>query len=773
MKLSADANQESGKAFETRVATLFSLKGYRITHDTLLSGKQVDLLAEFVAPGNLTLRFLVECKFLSKGKVGNRAVYELAQVYNSLRDKHSLNSAILVSNADFTRYAKEAAAGSGVTLLEYEQLFQDIADFRPYLHRLVNQYESEPIFETYIKLRYCTPRQVRKIENLPAAKRRLKTERFSATIDQYFDDWLCRSTKYQILLLGDYGTGKTTICRHLAYRLAKRYLELGETTRIPLLITLRDYHRAPGARQLITDFLVNRCGVALDFETFNTLNRLGKFVLIQDGFDEMATRVDPGVTLDAVNNLRQFHALRSKVLLTGRPGYFPSQAELESEFQRVRPKDPYEQLAVENIEERQQYRHLYLLTLNRKQVLELLGRRRADLWKDGRMTADQILRKIETTYNLYDLAERPVLLDLIIKTVPRLSVRDQEINTFSLYRIYTDFWLKREESKGRLLIRRKEKLLFVQELAFQMHLESRLVIHYKNLSPVIMKYFHIEEADTLDHFDHDIRTCSFLVRDSEGNYSFVHKSFMEFFVASKLLHELDEGLNWNFGRVLLGQEVASFLNQGIGDSTDILLEWLKGGAPQGGRFTGANALQVLLVGGLDLSGSDLSERALHGVDLGGVNLSKASLRKCDLSGSRLVGVSLRQADLRQANLASSSLRRADLRGADARAAFFVQSDLTDCDLSSCDLGKANLSNIRGWEKVSSFKETKLAGATGLRYEEAEFASVRGAIGKAVLSEEEKRRSVRDKRKQMKQKERTRDRDKKKQMKHEERTRGKK
>jgi hypothetical protein len=95
---------------------------------------------------------------------------------------------------------------------------------------------------------------------------------------------------------------------------------------------------------------------------------------------------------------------------------------------------------------------MYLLPLTRGQVLELIEKRRNDLWATGKVTPEEVVKRIESTYNLADLAERPVLLDMILKTIPALPRELDKLNAYKLYSIYTEFWINREEKKGRTLI---------------------------------------------------------------------------------------------------------------------------------------------------------------------------------------------------------------------------------------------------------------------------------------------------------------------------------
>jgi len=741
-------NMQVGQKFEKEVLNLLSLMGYQVKHDCLLAGKQADIIAEFMAPGGLNFRILVECKYKSTGTVGNKVVYELAALYKAIGDQQSLSSAMLISNVGFSRYAKEAAKNANIEVLQYDELFHNIADFRPYLSSIVDEYIDSPISKSYIKLRYCTSRQVKQLERIQdPRKRRQKSSGIREILDDYIYDWLDRKTKYQMLLLGDYGTGKTTVCMRFAYLFAKKYLQFGSRQRIPLLVSLRDYAHGPGARQLITDFLVNKCNVRINYDIFKKMNRLGKFILILDGFDEMAARVEPSVTIDLIQNLNELMVTGSKILLTGRPGYFPSQNELESSFRSGLPVDPYEKVYAERIEKEVPYfRHLYILPFKHEQVVQLLSKREDELWSAGRITCDQVIKTIETTYNLLDLAERPVLLDIIVKTIPKLSSRLKRVNAQRLYEIYTDFWIQREETKRRKLISKKDKLLFMEELAFQMFLKEKLVVNYIGLSPTIKEYFHIQESAKLDYFVHDIRTCSFLNRDSAGNYYFAHKSFMEFFVASKLANEIRNGTNWHFGRKRLTPEISNFIIQSsiFEKDQETIYKWLTSTKKsEGGLYTATNALALLLISGRDFSNVNFSNKNFEGLDLREKNFKKANLincklSRCNFSGANLEGALFEGADLSGALLNATNLSCANLRHSSLRGA-----NLTNCNLENTDLQKSFLFGVEGWDKVKSFRQTQIADAEGLLFEQVDNAHLRGAVGTPKLSDIEIQRQDRD------------------------------
>ena len=78
-----------------------------------MTGDQgADLIAE--ADG---CRVIIQCKFYSK-PVGNKAVQEA----HSALGFHAGDRAVVVSNATFTRSAKQLADSTGVLLLHHDQL---------------------------------------------------------------------------------------------------------------------------------------------------------------------------------------------------------------------------------------------------------------------------------------------------------------------------------------------------------------------------------------------------------------------------------------------------------------------------------------------------------------------------------------------------------------------------------------------------------------------------------------------------------------------------
>lgn len=102
----------SPSAFEAHCARLLAAQGWA-AHTTALTGDQgADIIAE---KGGT--RLVIQCKLLAR-PVGNKAVQEA----HAARTHFGAAHAAVVSNADFTRAARDLASSTGILLLHHSQL---------------------------------------------------------------------------------------------------------------------------------------------------------------------------------------------------------------------------------------------------------------------------------------------------------------------------------------------------------------------------------------------------------------------------------------------------------------------------------------------------------------------------------------------------------------------------------------------------------------------------------------------------------------------------
>ena len=558
-----------------------------------------------------------------------------------------------------------------------------LADFRPYLERLIQEHEAGEIPSLYVAL--GVQREVGKGQ----------TPQVFRPLESFVDAWLTEPERNHLSILGDFGSGKTWFCQQYAYLAAKRYLADPVHNRIPVLITLRDYSRAYDTEQLITDAVANRyrVGLAAAYKTFAQLNEAGRLLLIFDGFDEMERRVsDYRTTVENFWELARAACPASKVLLTCRTAYFRHGREEE---ETLAPKLSRFSVAAGNqvidLRDQDRFDVVYLLDFGDDDIRLALQKRLPMEW-------EPTYQKIRELSNLRDLASRPVLLDMIVKTLPGIQ-NAREINQATLYETYVDALLERRWSADTDHILPPNRLFFMQELAWEMYTGQRLTIPFSEFPERVIKHFGLTDAPgRAAFFERDIRTQSYLVRDDDGNYRFAHKSFMEYFVARRMTDavsgpsvDLNQAIQvWK--TQLLTPEVQGFLLNMVIDSNVLwrIIEATRGKTIQDVGYAGSNAATLLALKKVSFKGRRLERAILVGADLSNADLRQARLQRANLRNAILYRATLRGAILEEA-----ILRNADLWHADLRDSYCAKIDLRDARLHGVQLSNSDPERFRG------------------------------------------------------------------------------
>lgn len=153
----------------------------------------------------------------------------------------------------------------------------------------------------------------------------------------------------------------------------------------------------------------------------------------------------------------------------------------------------------------------------------------------------------------------------------------------------------------------------------------------------------------------------------------------------------------------------------------------KGGS--GGRI---DALEQLNEDRVPLVGVDVSEAFLQDVHLDKAELRRAMFRSADLRRACFF-----RASMEDANLTYANLRGADLRSANLTEATLVDADLSGanlCDanvhgvlLERADLRGADLSNLRDWQSIASWKLANVDGVRNPPEGSVKWAAEHGAV----------------------------------------------
>ena len=130
------------------------------------------------------------------------------------------------------------------------------------------------------------------------------------------------------ILLGDYGTGKTSICLNLTYRLVTEYIQTGKGP-IPIFVSLRDYGGERNMYDFLFGVLKRQYNIEVNTKILVELIERGKFVLILDGFDEMTISSDRKLSLENFRHVLSLSRMKTKIILTSRTHFFRSQSQLD------------------------------------------------------------------------------------------------------------------------------------------------------------------------------------------------------------------------------------------------------------------------------------------------------------------------------------------------------------------------------------------------------------------------------------------------------------
>jgi hypothetical protein len=544
--------QSSGQ-LRSRVADLFTAMGYQVRSLTPDNVGGFPAFSADLRVGPVDLRVLVALVDADEGSGSAALRGAVYAVGSQLAERRYDKGFLVTDDADVIPAVRETAAAQHVTLFTVVDLEQSLVDFTGYLEAVVHDFESfdeldengfHPVIDHF---RWCD--LYRYYVDLRCTD--LLTGREHAGAIGMLREFLSASDRNLLSILGDYGTGKTSLCLQLTYELSRQCLRDPAGTRVPVFVPHRDFDHRQGFRRLVLE-AVNRYGVQVaDYRAVELMLRAGRLVLIFDGFDEVADGLDRREVTQLFGQISQLLTGRAKVVLTCRTHYFRSEHQ-SLETLTTEAMTPL----MREVRSRHGFGIVELRKLSEAQILDLMSRRDPDY--------RQRWQYMNGVYNLADLARTPILLNIILSSFQDLISLGAEtpINASQLYDMYTKFWLERDDERSDITAH--ERLAFAQALAWRMYTTDRLVIPSEELSTAVDEFFsgpYMRDRQRFNKLDNNVRTCSFLARDRFGNFMFAHKSFMEFFVAKRLAADVPGWPTLDLGAQVVPYEIGDFVTQ--------------------------------------------------------------------------------------------------------------------------------------------------------------------------------------------------------------------
>ncbi len=466
-------------------------------------------------------------RILVRGIEGEAGVKDVAALREEIQ-KQRTDEGWLVSARRISRAAREQVKNedySKVFCYTFDELLDQDADFSGYLNWLEAEVKRRGIDTKYVPLA-CTKEEIDSVTKRQIAVSRYDEE--DGWIDGYIDLWLDDPAKEHISVLGEFGTGKTWFAFHYAWVALQRYRDAQkrgvERPRLPLVITLRDFAKALNVENVLAGFFFTQHNIRLNSDVFDQLNRMGKLLLIFDGFDEMASRVDRQEMINNFWELAKVVVPGSKVILTCRTEHFPEakegrallNAELQASTANLTGETP-------------QFEVLELEKFNDDQIRQVLSFQASPATVESVMGNPQLL----------DLARRPVMTELILEALPDIEAGlPVDISRVYLYAVRHK--MERDIKTKRTFTNLADKLYFLCELSWEMFSTDHMSLNYRLFPDRIRRLFGsvVQEEKDLDHWHYDMMGQTMLIRNADGDYTPAHRSLLEFFVAYKFAAEL-------------------------------------------------------------------------------------------------------------------------------------------------------------------------------------------------------------------------------------------
>jgi WD40 repeat protein len=568
---------------------------------------------------------------------------------------------------------------------------QGLIDFRNYLKKQTDKLSADPIYPP----RLYVPQRM---QTLSIGS--LEQQETEDALKQV-REWLGSPHGRFLVLLGDFGTGKTFLLHELARRMGE-----AEGGLVPILLQMRSLEKGRSLDALLAQHFAQEGMDGFSPAKFRYMLEQGRIALLFDGFDELALRVTYSKAADHFATLLQAANGSAKVVLTSRRQHFISETQVKTAL-------------AEQVEFLSGHRLAILQPFRREQVRQFL----INFFDGDETKAEARLDLIDRVQDLLGLSSNPRLLGFITELPEEKLVaacaEGDEITAAKLYELLLERWLvyefDRVHPKGAppgLSV--AERWQAVTLLAMRLWQKTDRFVSLSDLSDEAARVVQAVGPAALDAetATFQIGSGTLLVRDEEGNFAFLHQSILEWLVARSAAEALAAGAD---PAALAVREISPLMVDFLVNlaGRDAAVVWARGILRDSENETIKKNALLVLERQKEAIGGRLAGQDLRGKDFSGQDLSGADLSGADLTGARLPGTRLTAARLVRSTLREADLSRAVLAGA----------DLSDADLTGARLMGADLRGA--WLARARFRRARLAGAV-LETESFETADVFGA-----------------------------------------------
>jgi|GEM_PF-6863972 uncharacterized protein YjbI with pentapeptide repeats len=676
-----------GTELEKEIIPLYQELGATlIKHNSMLGGNQVDVYVEMPTFDGILIRYAIDCKNY-QSNITKDIASAVCTVFTSLKQTHLIDIGIILTTIGCSADARTVADSHGVQIMLISELKKRLFDITPHVTKLVKRYESTDLFQkkTYIEQR---------------AKLIKDNDADEKIIDKDLLNYVLSSKCGLIFVLGDCGSGKSTFVHTLAYQLAKSEKQ-SEKHYIPLLIDLREY-RSVRNLDAVLSHIFTRDGVLVrNIDRFYSLLRDSKLFIIMDAFDEMIIKSERTEVSASFDEILKLVKDNGKIIINCRTQYFRHHEEFKEIYLDAIKRYGISETQVEILE---------LLPFRDEDVKRYLSKVLPDKW-------DEYYSQIKNTAHLIEFAEKPMLLELICKTLPSIDPSTQIINPAILYLKYINQWLKRDDWRTSLNYEERERLS--EEFAFEIFDKDLPGLHYYDIPQWLQGRLATAPSRTeLEHLEYDFRNCTFLKRNKQGLFYFAHNSYRDFLVSKGFKRKFESidvfPLNYNKAT----EEIMEFTKQLLVADTSFIDRIKQNVFDRRIKLEDkVKIIRIIGFGGTQISGiidKDLIDYIkasgnwnFFGLD--NLNIVQMIQPKLEIDSAKLSNINIIESDLSGTNINYSAMNHIICDKLKLSYSTIKYSQLTDCQFPGNDMSYCTFIHVDFHN--SDFKETDLTGTS--------------------------------------------------------------
>lgn len=535
------------KSLPMAIGHLLEVNNYNVEYSLHVHGAEVDIVATPKSdPFSQKIFIEATVEYVDTAKYGKDTTKFIL-----LREKFPDALMIVVSTKGFTSEVKERAAASRVRTETYDELFRRFEKFSDYISHI----NSNSIIQNLVQ-RYEPPT--------------LSDSTGVNDAISWFNDWIFRPEKNKwVVLLGEYGTGKTALTQYLQSTWLNCYAADAKHP-VPIRIELRDFTRQFDARSLLHHFLDSNqlSHVSLDFLLH--LIRVGRVVLLLDGYDEMAQFMNARERRACLSALAQLANDGAFGVLTSRPNYFTESEELTvfDALYATLEKNKYFIGAADRtlIEEERRIDSLlgkyvlgkkerYLRDLDATQTISLV-KRKLEGDEEGQQVILDILSRVfrdEQHGARQSLSGKPVIVSYLLELIEDLKVEGEQddqrqISEWYIYKMIVDRLMMRDFRRSPSIdpgLRRESLRKIALRLSQKSTISATEEDFFQTIDDVFktnLRILHGEEKRSRrDELFQDLRSSATLTRRemsgaaSGDSWQFSHNSLREYLVSETII----------------------------------------------------------------------------------------------------------------------------------------------------------------------------------------------------------------------------------------------